>query len=214
MVRCIIIRPATARCCRLCGWARIPPTWSGAIAPPRPKKAKKAPQQSGFKARIFVSAANTNNVYSVAVSDSGDLRVVETINVSTTPNHPLGMTPSALALSADQSRLYVVCSDANAAAVVDVTEARSQVLGFVPTGWYPTAAQCAGRRPPGGAERQRLAQLSESQRAESDAQTDRYTADASNMSRTSRPARHRSFRPLTDESLARLHGRGEIQLAL
>ncbi len=80
-------------------------------------------------------------MYAVGVSDNGDLRVVETINVSTTPNHPLGMTPSALALSPDQSRLYVVCSDANAAAVVDVTEARSQVLGFVPTGWYPTAAR-------------------------------------------------------------------------
>jgi DNA-binding beta-propeller fold protein YncE len=98
-------------------------------------------QQPTFKARIFVSAANTNNVYSVGVSDSGDLRVVEAINVSTTPNHPLGMTPSALALSADQNRLYVICSDANAAAVVDVTAARSQVLGFVPTGWYPTAAK-------------------------------------------------------------------------
>ncbi len=96
--------------------------------------------QPRFKARIFVSAANTNSVYAVGVSDSGDLRVVETINVSTTPNHPLGMTPSALAISGDQSRLYVVCSDANAVAVVDVTEARSQVLGFVPTGWYPTAA--------------------------------------------------------------------------
>jgi DNA-binding beta-propeller fold protein YncE len=103
-------------------------------------EAGEAAQQPSFKARIFVSAANTNNVYSVGVSDSGDLRVVETINISTTPNHPLGMTPSALALSADQSRLYVVCSDANAAAVVDVTEARSHVLGFVPTGWYPTAA--------------------------------------------------------------------------
>ncbi|HTC87343.1 MAG TPA: bifunctional YncE family protein/alkaline phosphatase family protein, partial [Bryobacteraceae bacterium] len=98
-------------------------------------------QQPSFKARIFVSAANTNNVYSVGVSDSGDLRVVETVNVSTTPNHPLGMTPSALALSPDQSRLYVVCSDANAAAVVDVTAAHSQLLGFVPTGWYPTAAR-------------------------------------------------------------------------
>jgi DNA-binding beta-propeller fold protein YncE len=97
-------------------------------------------QQPGFKARIFVSAANTNNVYSAGVSDNGDLRVLETINVSTTPNHPLGMTPSALALSSDQSHLYVVCSGANAAAVVDVTAARSQVLGFVPTGWYPTAA--------------------------------------------------------------------------
>jgi DNA-binding beta-propeller fold protein YncE len=98
-------------------------------------------QQPSFKARIFVTAANTNNAYSAAVADNGDLRVLETINVSTTPNHPLGMTPSALALSPDQSRLYVVCSDANAAAVVDVTSARSQVLGFVPTGWYPTAAR-------------------------------------------------------------------------
>ncbi len=98
-------------------------------------------RQADFKARIFVAAANTNNVYSVAVSDSGDLRTLEAINVSTTPNHPLGMTPSALALSPDQSRLFVVCSDANAAAVVDVTAARSQVLGFIPTGWYPTAAK-------------------------------------------------------------------------
>ena len=96
---------------------------------------------AGFKARIFVSAANTNTVYAAGVSDNGDLRVLETINVATTPDHPLGMTPSALALSPDQSHLYVVCSGANAAAVVDVTAARSQVVGFVPTGWYPTAAR-------------------------------------------------------------------------
>ena len=96
---------------------------------------------NGWKARIFVSAANTNNVYSVAVSNSGELRALETINISTSPLHPLGMTPSALALSADLNKLYVVCSDANAAAVVDVTDSRSHVLGFIPTGWYPTAAR-------------------------------------------------------------------------
>jgi DNA-binding beta-propeller fold protein YncE len=94
-----------------------------------------------WKARIFVSAANTNSVYAVAVAGSGDLRIAETINVSTTPLHPLGMTPSALALSPDLTRLYVVCSDANATAVVDLTEGRSRVLGFIPTGWYPTAAR-------------------------------------------------------------------------
>ncbi len=97
--------------------------------------------EAKWKARIFVAAANTNNVYAVAVSDSGDLRVVESINVAATPHHPLGMTPSALALSEDKNSLYVVCSDANAVAVVDVKEARSHVLGFVPTGWYPTAAK-------------------------------------------------------------------------
>jgi len=98
-------------------------------------------ENTNWKARIFVSAANTNNVYALGVSDSGDVRNVETINVGTTPSHPLGMTPSALALSPDQSRLYVVCSDANAVAVVDVTETRSRLLGFIPTGWYPTAAK-------------------------------------------------------------------------
>jgi phospholipase C len=40
--------------------------------------------------------------------------------------------------------LYVVCSDANAVAAVDLTEPRSHVLGFVPTGWYPTAARVLG----------------------------------------------------------------------
>ena len=104
-------------------------------------RAEEEGDDAGWKARIFVSAANTNNVYAAAVSDSGQLRAVETINISSTPLHPLGMTPSALALSADKSKLYVVCSDANAAAVVDVTEVRSHVLGFIPTGWYPTAAR-------------------------------------------------------------------------
>jgi DNA-binding beta-propeller fold protein YncE len=96
---------------------------------------------NAWRARIFVSAANTNNVYSVGVAASGDLRAIETINVATTPMHPLGMTPSALTLSADQKNLYVVCSDANAVAVADVTEGRTHVLGFIPTGWYPTAAK-------------------------------------------------------------------------
>ncbi len=98
-------------------------------------------EEGDWKARLFVSAANTNSVYAVGVSESKDLRLIETINVATTPMHPLGMTPSALALSADKNRMYVVCSDANAVAVVDVSDARSHVLGFVPSGWYPTAAQ-------------------------------------------------------------------------
>ena len=70
-----------------------------------------------------------------------ELNVIESINVSMTPRQPLGMTPSALALSPDGKRLYVACSDANAAAVVDVSEARSRVEGFIPTGWYPTAVR-------------------------------------------------------------------------
>lgn len=97
--------------------------------------------EQGWIARLFVSAANTNSVYTVGISESNQLRLVETINVSLAPRQPLGMTPSALALSPDLKRLHVVCSDANAVAVVDVSQDRSSVLGFVPAGWYPTAAR-------------------------------------------------------------------------
>ena len=86
-----------------------------------------------------------------------------------TPRQPLGMTPSALALSPDGKRLYVVCSDANAVAVVDVSEDRSDVLGFIPTGWYPTAARSLARWPAGGSERPRPAIASKSARPESHA---------------------------------------------
>ena len=97
--------------------------------------------QAAYAARIFVAAASTNNVYSVGVTDAKELSVVESINLAMTPRQPLGMTPSALALSPDGKRLFVACSDANAAAVVDVSEERSRVEGFIPTGWYPTAVR-------------------------------------------------------------------------
>jgi DNA-binding beta-propeller fold protein YncE len=94
-----------------------------------------------YTARIFVAAANTNNVFSVGVTPTKDLNVVESINIALTPRQPLGMTPSALGLSADGKRLFVGCSDANAVAVVNVAEERSRVEGFIPTGWYPTAVR-------------------------------------------------------------------------
>ena len=95
--------------------------------------------EATWVARLFVAAANTNSVYAIGISPGRELNLVESINVSMTPRQPLGMTPSALALSPDRKRLYVACSDANAAAVIDVSEDRSRVEGFIPTGWYPTA---------------------------------------------------------------------------
>ncbi len=94
-----------------------------------------------WRYRLFVTAANTNNVYVVGVGDNNSLKLLETINVALTPRQPAGMTPSALALSPDQKKLYVVCSDANAVAVADTSGVRTEVEGFIPTGWYPTAAR-------------------------------------------------------------------------
>ena len=95
--------------------------------------------QPGVKARLFVAAANTNNVYVFGASESGTLTRLETINLALTPRQPLGTTPGGLSFSADGTKLFVACADINAAAVVDISGARSRVAGFIPTGWYPTA---------------------------------------------------------------------------
>lgn len=105
------------------------------------KPTETSEEQAKWAARIFVAAANTNRVFVVGVSEAGDLTPIETINMAMTPRQPLGMTPSALAMNTAQDRLYVVCSDANALAVVDISEGSSFVGGFIPTGWYPTAVR-------------------------------------------------------------------------
>jgi DNA-binding beta-propeller fold protein YncE len=91
--------------------------------------------------RLFVTAANTNFVYVVGVSASNTIQILETLNVGMTARQPAGMTPSGVALSADQSRLFIACSDANVVAVADISDERSRVEGFVPSGWYPTGAR-------------------------------------------------------------------------
>jgi YVTN family beta-propeller protein len=88
---------------------------------------------------LFVAAANTNAVYKLEPVAGGGWKVGEVIGVAFTPRQPVGMTPSALAVSPDATRLYVVCSDANVVAVASVGGSATAVLGFVPVGWYPTA---------------------------------------------------------------------------
>jgi YVTN family beta-propeller protein len=86
--------------------------------------------------RLFVSCGNSNNVISF------DLRThqrLEVINTALSPKAPAGSTPNSLALSPDGERLYVANADNNSVAVVDVTDrGKSRLLGFLPTGWYPT----------------------------------------------------------------------------
>jgi DNA-binding beta-propeller fold protein YncE len=100
-----------------------------------------APQKPNWAARLFVAAANTNNVYVAGLTAENALTLVGTINVSMTPWQPAGMTPGALALSRDGKRLFIACSDANAVAVADVSDVETRALGFIPTGRYPTAVR-------------------------------------------------------------------------
>ncbi len=91
------------------------------------------------KARVFVTAANTNSLYELGANETGELTRLETISLALTQRQPLGTTPSALASSADKKMVYVACSGVNGVAVIDITGERNLVKGFIPTGAYPTA---------------------------------------------------------------------------
>jgi DNA-binding beta-propeller fold protein YncE len=88
--------------------------------------------------RLFVSCANTNAVWAIDVPAR---RAVEQVVVALFPNAPPGSTPNHVSLSTDEKQLLVANADNNAIAVVNVEKAAaSTVAGFIPSGWYPTAA--------------------------------------------------------------------------
>jgi YVTN family beta-propeller protein len=89
--------------------------------------------------RLFVACANTNAVWAI---DLATQKAAEQISVALFPNLPPGATPNGLGLSPDGRTLLVANADNNAVAVVNVSDPqRSVVEGFIPAGWYPTAAQ-------------------------------------------------------------------------
>ena len=87
--------------------------------------------------RIFVACASSN---CVSVIDTRRGIVTETIHTALFPRAPEGSTPDALAVAPDGKTLFVANADNNDVAVIDIAASgRSQVKGFIPTGWYPTA---------------------------------------------------------------------------
>ena len=92
--------------------------------------------------RLFIANANSDTVSVIATASK---QVVETIHVTPAQGLPLGSAPNALALSPDGQTLYVANGGNNALAVVRLgalaggtsRAQRSEVVGFIPTGWYP-----------------------------------------------------------------------------
>ncbi|GAB4466193.1 MAG: beta-propeller fold lactonase family protein [Armatimonadaceae bacterium] len=84
--------------------------------------------------RLFVTNANNDTIQ---IFDANNLKSLKTIKLS--PSELVrglrGVIPSGMTLSKDGSRLYVSESGLNAVAVVDTK--KQEVIGHIPTGWFP-----------------------------------------------------------------------------
>jgi DNA-binding beta-propeller fold protein YncE len=89
--------------------------------------------------RLFVVNSIRNTV---TVLDADDGHPLETLSVALAAGDQPGVTPNSLALSPDGRMLFVANAGANAVAVFDVARpGRGRSLGFIPTGWMPTAVR-------------------------------------------------------------------------
>lgn len=88
---------------------------------------------------LFVANANSN---SVSVINTMTMKVVETLNAALYPDSPAGSTTNGVALSKNDKRLYIANADNNCLAVFNVSKpGHSYSIGFIPTGWYPSAVR-------------------------------------------------------------------------
>ena len=97
--------------------------------------------------RLYVANASSDTV---SIVDTATDKVTRTILLRPEGGRGLpGVTPTGLALSPDESRLYVTCADLNAVAVIRLkpdgnanvksVDGDAKLAGYVPVGWYPTS---------------------------------------------------------------------------
>jgi DNA-binding beta-propeller fold protein YncE len=99
--------------------------------------------------RLFAALGGTDQV---AVVDTRTSRVLRYLNDAAPGGPAEGSTPNALALSRDETSLFVAEADNNAVAVFDVSveatggqrASHQSLKGRIPTDWYPTAILDSG----------------------------------------------------------------------
>ncbi|MBD5654586.1 MAG: hypothetical protein IAI50_05320, partial [Candidatus Eremiobacteraeota bacterium] len=92
----------------------------------------------------FVAMSNVDRVATVALA-AGMPRAVGGTALRLYDRGPYGTQPDALALSANEKRLYVALAGIDAIAVLDVSDpVRPHRVGLIPTGWYPSALALSG----------------------------------------------------------------------
>lgn len=89
--------------------------------------------------RLYVACANSNTV---SVLGTGSGKALEVIATALYPQAPNGSTPNSLSLTPDGQILLVANADNSNIALFNVSRAgKSQSLGFIPVGWYPTSVR-------------------------------------------------------------------------
>jgi DNA-binding beta-propeller fold protein YncE len=89
--------------------------------------------------RLFVANGGRNSV-TVLDADTGETQ--ETLSSAIASDDLPGSTPDSVALSRDGRCLFVANAYNNNVAVFDVSvERQGRVLGFIPTGWFPSSVR-------------------------------------------------------------------------
>ncbi len=90
---------------------------------------------SSDSTRLFVACANSDIV---SVINTSTDKVIEEISVRLQKNLPFGSAPNAVTISRDGKYLYVANGTDNAICVIRIGTP-SQIIGCIPTGWYPAS---------------------------------------------------------------------------
>ncbi len=102
--------------------------------------------------RLFVACAGDNTVHVIQTrtlvdkpretdqTAPPDESALEIVSTALYPQSPEGSTPVGVAVSPDGKLLYAANADNNDVMVADISDPKlAKVVGFIPTGWYPTA---------------------------------------------------------------------------
>ena len=97
----------------------------------------------GAQEVLYVAKSNDDSLGLMLVSNNRKLADFDLspLNVTLNDGHKVhGSYPNALAVSPDNTRLYVAEAGLNSVAVLDVSSpTQPKLLGRIPTGWYPTS---------------------------------------------------------------------------
>jgi DNA-binding beta-propeller fold protein YncE len=94
---------------------------------------------------LYVTLSNSDKVAAISALDDN---VIALLDTSLPDQKFAGTYPNALALSSDGKQLFVADASLNAVAIFDVSRPSAgnsslPPLGFIPTGWYPSALATA-----------------------------------------------------------------------